>query len=128
MDIPNSISSDDLKGLMDKAPNENKVQTDNAKGPYCGFTQEQVAALCDRLLNEADAACPHPVVLKALTMMIMNRMVEWHTRSGAHVGEESKGTDETAVYWLRDAGKFQAVMNILTTISVCDDDFTYIDN
>ena len=124
MDIPNSISSDDLKGLMDKAPNEDKVQSDNAKGPYAGYTQAQVEALCDKLFADADAACPHPIVLKVVAMMIANRMVDWHTASGAQIGQDSKGTDETAVYWCRDAGKFQAIMNILTTISVCEGDFT----
>ena len=29
-----------------------------------------------------------------------------------------------ALFWSRDAGKFQAIMCILDTIGVCDDDFT----
>ena len=36
----------------------------------------------------------------------------------------SEGEARGAIGWARDAGKFQAIANILSTIEVGDDDFT----
>ena len=60
-----------------------------------------------------------PVVHKVAMLAIASRMIEWHTGIGQNViGEyEDAGTS-----WLRDAGKFQAIIQILKGISLGDND------
>ena len=55
-------------------------------------------------------------------MSILDRMVEWHTNVSQSLIEQ--GETRSAIGWARDAGKFQAALNILSTIQVSDDDLT----
>ena len=55
-------------------------------------------------------------------IMIANNMLMWHSKMGENFAKSGDG--EQAMGWLRDAGKFQAILNILDTISVGPDDFT----
>ena len=50
---------------------------------------------------------------------IIDRMIQFHERVAERVDEESDGP---AAAWLKDAGKFQAIMNILQTIECGPDD------
>ena len=54
--------------------------------------------------------------------IIIRAFLGWHSESGMQ--ESREGNVKSALFWSRDAGKFQAVMCILDTIGVCDDDFT----
>ena len=54
--------------------------------------------------------------------LLAQRMLEFHSKCGVMQIED--GETMSAVAWLRDAGKFQAVLNILATISCGDDDPT----
>ena len=59
---------------------------------------------------------------KAILHMISAKMLEWHSRVGVRLADE--GDHRAAMGWLRDAGKFQAVLNILDTVGVGPEDFT----
>ena len=59
---------------------------------------------------------------KAILHMIAEKMLEWHTRVGVRLADEDD--HNAAMGWLRDAGKFQAILNILSTIGVGPEDFT----
>ena len=61
-------------------------------------------------------------VEKLILHLIAQKMIEWHSRVGHRLAEEGETT--AAVGWLRDAGKFQAVLNILDTVTVGPEDFT----
>ena len=57
-----------------------------------------------------------------LLHLICQRMLEFHSKCGVMQIED--GETMSSIAWLRDAGKFQAVLNILATISCGDDDPT----
>ena len=58
---------------------------------------------------------------KLITLNIVMRFAEWHKTIAKQYLD--KGELETAGAWMRDAGKFQAVMDILTSVSLGPDDF-----
>lgn len=124
--IPDGFSMDQLKDMMSEAIPEDVAHEcelcgdsncDEDHGPHgsANLTDDQVIDIADKALTQATDACDDPIVHKVMLHMIVGNMYSWHQK----VGEDS---DQHA--WSRDAGKFQAIMNILDTISVGPDDFT----
>jgi len=121
--IPNSFSSDDLSKLLESAPKEAEVHSDDDCGCDCCGDVEAMEELADEMLNSiANTEFSAPVVHKVIAMKVIGRMVEWHTSMGVSMFEEDQ--QETGVSWLRDAGKFQSMFNELMSISVGRDDYT----
>jgi len=118
--VPESISMDDLNALSETAPAEDELRSNVDKREY---TQEYIEQVASDALDMASDLVKDPLVHKVMAMMIINRMVTWHTMVGESNLENSK---ESAVCWFRDAGKFQAMMDSLVMISVGDGDFTCI--
>ena len=52
---------------------------------------------------------------------LCERMLAWHTAAG--IEEMEEGNIKSAVFWERDAGKFQAMLNILSSVSMGNNDF-----
>ena len=65
--------------------------------------------------------CDSAVLHKAMVFNILNHMIEWHTQMANRLIDE--GHTDAAIGWARDAGKLQSVCNVLTTISLGEDDF-----
>ena len=63
-----------------------------------------------------------PVLHKAMMMQMLMKMVAFHEGMSDSMREQDAPADVVSA-WQKDAGKFQACMNILTTISVDSDDF-----
>ena len=122
--IPNSISPEDLEKLAKAAITEDDV-TDSESPLYGGLTEEAIYELVGHHLTAIGEACDHPIAHKLATIMVMGNMIEWHKRMSQSMMED--GEFESAGGWSRDAGKFQAIMNILMTIEVGDNDFTVPD-
>ena len=125
--IPSSFSSEDLQELLANAPHEEDCQCGDCptgEGPFGeqGLTDEQVTQIAYELLDQAQDKCDDPIVHKIMFIMIANNMLSWHSKMGVRFAEQ--GEPEQALGWLRDAGKFQAILNILDTINVGPDDFT----
>ena len=125
--IPSSFSSDELQELLANARHEDDCQCGNCpKGEGShgeqGLTNEQVTEIAFDLLSEAADKCDDPIVHKIMFIAIANNMLGWHTKMGLNFAEQADS--EQAMGWLRDAGKFQAILNILDTISVGPNDFT----
>ena len=126
--IPSSFSSDELQELLAKARHEDDCRCEQCvpagEGPFGeqGLTAEQVRQLAFDLLQQACDQCDDPIVHKIMLIGIVNNMLEWHSRMGARFAENQDA--DQAMGWFRDAGKFQAIMNILDTVSVGPDDFT----
>lgn len=118
--IPDGISSDELKALAENATPD---ITDVVKevGPFAGKTQDQVEAIVDKVVDEMHEQCNHPMIAKAVMMRLIDALLSWHSHQGAEFAEE--GDARQAMGWLRDAGKFQALANILDTVSVCKEDY-----
>jgi len=125
--IPSSFSSEDLQELLANARHEDDCQCGNCptgEGPHGeqGLTTEQVSDLASNLLDTAAEQCNDPVIHKIMLHMICHNMLAWHSKMGATFAEHSDA--DQAMGWLRDAGKFQSILNILDTISVSDNDPT----
>ena len=94
----------------------------------CGDTDEEtiinIARKIEDMMDElAQAHEVAPQVVAKLSMIFtINRMIEWHSHVAVQMAENEHV--RPSVGWARDAGKFQAIANILDTISVDDDDFT----
>ena len=121
---PDSISFEDLADLMFDAKKEVEPADKEAHASYDGHTEDQVLKVVHDKLSEMTDEINHPIVHKLAACEIIHSLMEWHTNAAKSVVEDGQTT--TAIGWAKDAGKLQAIMNILTTVSVCDDDFTVI--
>ena len=119
--VPNEISMDDLTAALESAPAEDELRSNVDKREY---SQEYIEQVASDALDMASGLVKDPLVHKVMAMMIINRMVTWHTTVGEHNLKE--GQQDTAICWFRDAGKFQSMMDSLIQITVGDDDFTCI--
>lgn len=119
--VPESISMDDLTAALETAPAEDELRSNLDKREY---SQEYIEQVASDALDMASDLVKDPVVHKVMAMMIINRMVSWHTMVGD--SQLKDGNQDTAICWFRDAGKFQAMMDSLIQITVGDRDFTCI--
>ena len=118
--IPDGISFADLQALAKDAPDDSSTILSH-EGLYNGLTEDQLKDLVDTHLDLIHEACPDPMFAKAVLWRLINNMIGWHTEAGKH---QIEGDDsESAICWLRDAGKFQAMANLLQTINVGPHDF-----
>ena len=116
--VPDGISFSDLESLIENAPIEVVArEVDDESSSNCEL-HERVSAALEAFEAVADDA----LTAKAAVMSIIDRMIEWHTSVSQSLIERSE--TEAAIGWARDAGKFQAIYNILSTIQVSDDDPT----
>ena len=124
--IPNGFSSDDLEALLASARAAKEIEAADeptGEGPYGRqrLTRDQLESLAEELLDESLERCSDPMLHKLMTLTIVMRFAEWHKKiASAHF---EKGDTNTGGAWMRDAGKFQAVMDILTSVSLGPDDF-----
>ena len=121
---PDGISFGDLQKHMDQAQKREEAQKPDADVPTFGdseMTPDLIASLVETAADQLTEICDHPMVHKAMIVEICERMVAWHTRSGLQEMED--GDYKSAVYWERDAGKFQAMLNILSSISMGPGDY-----
>ena len=115
---PDSFSMDDLKAMLESAPKEeelNKVDTTH------DFSEETVSRIADEALEYATDRSQGPLVHKLMILKIICNMIEWHSKMHSVILEEDE--EHIALCWARDAGKFQAIMDILMTINVGPEDF-----
>ena len=95
---------------------------DDGKAIYGGLTRSQICDKAEESMDAMNEICGHPVAHKLVVMQILTNLFEWHSRAGQNLS--SDGDTDQAVGWLQDAGKFQAVMNIMSNVSVDPADFT----
>ena len=124
--VPNGFSMADLEAMLEDAPTDvTDVCPDCGEENKLTDREKLLVERAEQVLDGASegiASEDAPILHKIMVQMIITHMVEWHSR----VAENHLDDPESAIGWARDAGKFQAVMNILTTISVANDDFTCI--
>ena len=119
--VPDSVSFDELKDLRDEAA-AREAQPPKSDAHYDGKTKEEVVDIAMDLVQEAIAKCNDPMVHKIMMMMIIDNFLEWHTKAG--MNQMENGEPRSVVCWLRDAGKFQAIANILDTVNTGPHDWT----
>ena len=119
--IPDGFSMGELE-LLQKAAAENdaeresEVTKDKSDAHYDGKNREEVVDIAMDLVQEAIEKCNDPIVHKMMMVMIIDNFLEWHTKAGLTQMED--GEELATVSWLRDAGKFQAIANILESVTV----------
>ena len=122
--IPNSFSMDDLQNLLDKAPAESEAAAPTGEGPFGDqkLTVDQLEDLVEKTIDESLEHCNDPMFHKVIMLTLAMRFGKWHD----HVAQKCRdeGHDKQAAAWQRDAGKFQAVMDILCSITIGPDDYT----
>nr|BDD47428.1 hypothetical protein 6 [Pelagibacteraceae bacterium] len=116
--IPNGFSMDQLQNMLENAQSE---PTPEPKG-MGEATQDQIMELADRVLTDALQEINDPLVHKAIMCAIINNFIRWHNSMADHA-IESNQERETVACWSRDAGKFQAISNILFTINCGEGDW-----
>ena len=119
--IPESFNMDQLSELLETAQSEDELHTaaDNSDKE---LTPEVIEGIAQEALELATEKCPDPLVHKVMAMMVIHRMVDWH--KGVAKKQLEDGNEQSMGAWMRDAGKFQACMDILTSIAIGPDDFT----
>ena len=118
--IPDSVNINELSELLSTAPQEDDIHAEVANKDK-ELTPEMVINIAEKIIEDSAEEYKSPVVHKAIAVGILRRMIHWHTAMGKEFMDE--GQEKTAVAWLRDAGKFQAVLDILYNIGVDDNDF-----
>tara|TARA_R100001224_G_scaffold111071_1_gene90503 strand:- start:1236 stop:1598 length:363 start_codon:yes stop_codon:yes gene_type:complete len=114
--IPAALSPEQLQSFLENAapePEAEKLSLDELEYQ----AKEEVA-------NAALQETNNPDVHKIMLHMIVANMCEWHSKVSLQLIES--GEPDHSIQWARDAGKWQAIMNILDTISVSDDDQTCV--
>lgn len=125
--IPDHIGMDELMNMAEAAherEQEENICPDCADKTFGGRTVEEVEALAQQILDESFETCDSPLLHKIIMIMICSNMLAWHTKMSQRAFKI--GGTSPAISWARDAGKFQAILNILDTISVDEDDPTVI--
>lgn len=121
---PDSFSMADLEAMLEIAPQDiTDIQPEASEDS--DDRQERLTSLAARGLDEMTKdldGCDAAQVEKVILHLITDKMIEWHSRVGYRIAED--GETISAMGWHRDAGKFQAIANILATITVGPEDFT----
>ena len=121
--IPDGISFGDLSDLRDEAAaRESEAECKKLNAHFDGKTKDEVVDIAADAVEEAIQKCNDPMVHKIMIMMMIDNMLEWHTKAGVKQAEDEE--IRSAVCWLRDAGKFQAIANILATVTTGPHDWT----
>ena len=123
--IPDSFNLDELSNLLENAPQEEDLHADNCACNDCKegeFTPEQIEDIAQEALDFASEKCDDPLVHKVIAMKVIHNMIQWHKTVSEK--QYADGHAASGGAWGRDAGKFQAVMDILCNVTVGPDDFT----
>ena len=123
--VPDGISFEDLEGLATQAAAreeaESKAEAEADEPTFDGKTQQEVQDIASEALTKALEKCNDPIGHKIIILEALSNMVEWHTKVGIKQFDEDE--ERSGVCWTRDAGKFQACMDILMNIQIGPDDF-----
>ena len=99
-------------------------ELEESEAMFDGFSQSALESLASDDLDSVTDKCKNPMVLKIMTLMILNRFIAWHDMSGEHMMHCPDATDSSVASWFKDSGSLVAAGMIITQISVDDNDFT----
>jgi len=125
--IPDGFSMGELELLAQAAAHREEESTEcdccsDEEACFDGKTEEEVKTIVEGLLTLSLEECNDPMVHKIMVLEIITNMIEWHTRQGLE--EMEAGSERSTVAWTRDAGKFQAALGIILSISCGPNDWT----
>ena len=123
--IPNGFSTEDLESMLNNARHEDDCRCDqcepSGEGPHgdAGLTDDELIEAASKFLDDSLEICNDPLFHKVIAMTIVTRLCSWHKQIA-----ENKDDSCSQGAWMRDAGKLQAVMDIMSSIAVGPFDFT----
>ncbi len=118
--IPDSFNLDQLSAALENAPAEQEHHI-NEKASH--LMNDEIWDLAhDEVMRTGKMTNNGPVFHKAIVMQILAKLQYFHTAMGDSI-RENEAPEDVVNAWHRDAGKIQAAICILMTISVDDDDF-----
>ena len=104
--IPDGISPDELQKHLKNALTEDNAITENQFDDIFDEAEDWI--------QRSATSSSDPLILHKLIMVgIVDRMIQFHENVAVRMHENGEGL---GIPWLKDAGKFQAIMNILQTI------------
>ena len=112
--IPDSFNLDQLSEALANAPTEPEAkEVPNNKA----LTDDELWDLaCEHVQTSAAACDDRPLVMhKAMVLQIISKMIAFHEAVAEDVAKENP---EAATGWLKDAGKLQAIVNILMNVQL----------
>ena len=108
--------------MLESAPKEAEVSdTTPSDEEMC---EHKLIELAGKICDDSAELHDGPLLHKVIALTIIKRLAHWHQTVGENRWEECS---DTASAWIRDAGKLQAAMQILESVSLGDDDFTCSD-
>ena len=111
--IPDEISMAQLQQMAEAAAESDPTPETN---DISEMSRERLEEIADKYVGEALNECDDPVIHKLMMLRILSNMIEWHTRVGNAQFEADE--NKSGVAWLRDAGKFQAMMTLLCDVNL----------
>lgn len=114
--IPDGFSSDDLQVLLENAVSEETAQAESAASKDGPYSEMSIVDCAHKHLNAMTDEINDPIVHKAAIIQILTNMIGWHTQVA--LNKIAEDDTECATGWMRDAGKFQAMLDIITSISL----------
>ena len=123
--VPNSFNPEELAKMLKDAPKEAELGRDHSDRPvtYHDMSQETVERIASEAIDYASERSSGPMVHKVMAAMIISNMINWHSRMHGVILDDEDGCQNCALSWARDAGKLQAIMDILFEVNMGDDDF-----
>ena len=118
--VPNEISMSELSNFFESATQESAIELAKPDEDGCYSKQQIMDVACDAL-KQISELIPDPASHKFAMLKIADNMANWHTTVGQQAYAE--GRDASGEAWLRDAGKFQAVLDILLSVHLGDNDY-----
>ena len=115
--IPDSFNMDSLEELLNDAPREEDIHAESHSDIY---SEDVMVHAAKAGLDSMTDLVPDPAVHKAALLKICTNMINWHTAVGENANEE--GHTDCGTAWMRDAGKWQAIMNIARGIDLGEND------
>jgi len=118
--IPDSFNRDQLCEAMESAiPDADYSVNERASQ----LMNDEIWDLAHEQVITTGKLTDSPLVLhKAILLQILGKLQTFHSQMGDTIRSEG-APEDVANAWLKDAGKIQACVNILMTISVDGDDF-----
>ena len=110
--IPNGFSYEELENMLESAKSES-VDPDTC-------TRKELYEIANKHLDAATEELKDPAVHGVMCELIILNMIAWHKQVSIQLFEA--GETEAAAAWSRDAGKFQAMANILDTVCFGEND------
>ena len=121
--IPDSISTEKLEELHCDAIIEEILNEDTPSSDKPDWTKEDYCRIADEL-DEQIEKYADPMIDKMIIMQRLSRLMQFHSEMSMDLPSDES---IAKLCWGRDAGKLQAMMHIMSGISMGDHDFLHED-